>query len=168
MIPIFRRQGNTLLSSVIPGSVTDALDPANHHVIHNVVPANIKRSIRALLLSATVCTNFIIDFSNTILWGNAAVWQYMVLKIPKILPNFLHWSKNYNSILPSWGFFLFVILECASCCGCLNYPWHILQDCNLHYNTWWILPGVCDRHNQIKWIFVVVRARIQSPGSWFE
>ncbi|CAL4885715.1 unnamed protein product [Urochloa decumbens] len=37
-----RRQGNTLLSSVIPGSVTDALDPANHHVIHNVVPANIK------------------------------------------------------------------------------------------------------------------------------
>jgi len=31
-----------LLSSVIPGSVTDALDPANHHVIHNVVPADIK------------------------------------------------------------------------------------------------------------------------------
>ncbi|OEL30721.1 Autophagy-related protein 18b [Dichanthelium oligosanthes] len=37
-----RRQGNTLLSSVIPGSVTDALDPANHHVIHNVVPGDIK------------------------------------------------------------------------------------------------------------------------------
>lgn len=37
-----RRQANTLLSSVIPGSVTDALDPANHHVIHNVVPADIR------------------------------------------------------------------------------------------------------------------------------
>jgi len=37
-----RRQANILLSSVIPGSVTDALDPANHHVIHNVVPADIK------------------------------------------------------------------------------------------------------------------------------
>ncbi|KAF8730143.1 hypothetical protein HU200_017114 [Digitaria exilis] len=37
-----RRQANTLLSSVIPGSVTDALDPANHHVIHHVVPADIK------------------------------------------------------------------------------------------------------------------------------
>lgn len=37
-----RRQANTLFSSVIPGSVTDALDPANHHVIHNVVTADIK------------------------------------------------------------------------------------------------------------------------------
>ncbi|KAL6911987.1 hypothetical protein ACP4OV_000792 [Aristida adscensionis] len=37
-----RRQGNKLLSSIIPGPVTDALDPANHHVIHNVVPAEIK------------------------------------------------------------------------------------------------------------------------------
>ncbi|GJM87221.1 hypothetical protein PR202_ga03155 [Eleusine coracana subsp. coracana] len=37
-----RSQSNKLLSSVIPGSVTDALDPANHHVIHNVVPAEIK------------------------------------------------------------------------------------------------------------------------------
>ncbi|XP_066328953.1 autophagy-related protein 18b-like [Miscanthus floridulus] len=37
-----RRQANTLLSSVIPGSVTDALDPANHHVIHHVVTADIK------------------------------------------------------------------------------------------------------------------------------
>jgi hypothetical protein len=54
LIFFFRRHGNTLLSSVIPGSVTDALDPANHHVIHNVVPANIKRSIQALLLSSTL------------------------------------------------------------------------------------------------------------------
>jgi hypothetical protein len=77
-----------LLSSVIPGSVTDALDPANHHVIHNVVPADIKRFIQALLLSATPCTNFIIDFADTIIW-NAAIWQYRVLKIRKILPNYL-------------------------------------------------------------------------------
>ena len=61
-----------MLSSVIPGSVTDALDPANHHVIHNVVPADIKRSIQALLLSFTPCTNFIIHFADIIIW-NAAV-----------------------------------------------------------------------------------------------
>jgi hypothetical protein len=30
---MFRSQSNKLLSSVNPGSVTDALDPANHHVI---------------------------------------------------------------------------------------------------------------------------------------
>jgi hypothetical protein len=30
---MFRGQSNKLLSSVIPGSVTDALDPANNHVI---------------------------------------------------------------------------------------------------------------------------------------
>ena len=77
-----------MLSSVIPGSVTDALDPANHHVIHNVVPADIKRSIQALLLSFTPCTNFIIHFADIIIW-NAAVWQCRVLKIPKILPNYL-------------------------------------------------------------------------------
>lgn len=37
-----RNQTNALLSSIIPGKITDALDPANHHVIHNVVPAVIK------------------------------------------------------------------------------------------------------------------------------
>jgi autophagy-related protein 18 len=47
--PFFRSQSNKLLSSVIPGSETDALDPATHRVIHSVVPAKIKRLIQALL-----------------------------------------------------------------------------------------------------------------------
>ncbi|KAM0930111.1 hypothetical protein ACQ4PT_001175 [Festuca glaucescens] len=36
-----RNQTNKLLGSIIPGSkaITDALDPANHHVIHSVSPA---------------------------------------------------------------------------------------------------------------------------------
>lgn len=39
-----RNQTNKLLGSIIPGSkaITDALDPANHHVIHNIAPAEIK------------------------------------------------------------------------------------------------------------------------------
>ncbi|KAG8059166.1 hypothetical protein GUJ93_ZPchr0002g24135 [Zizania palustris] len=37
-----KNQTNKLLSSIIPGAITDALDPANHHIIHNVIPAEIK------------------------------------------------------------------------------------------------------------------------------
>ena len=42
---LFRNQTNKLLGSIIPGSkaITDALDPANHHVIHNVSSAETKR-----------------------------------------------------------------------------------------------------------------------------
>ncbi|KAM3224262.1 hypothetical protein ACQJBY_057573 [Aegilops geniculata] len=37
-------QTNKLLGSIIPGSkaISDALDPANHHVIHNIAPAETK------------------------------------------------------------------------------------------------------------------------------
>lgn len=39
-----RNQTNKLLGSIIPGSkaISDALDPANHHVIHNIAPAETK------------------------------------------------------------------------------------------------------------------------------
>ncbi|XP_015689521.1 autophagy-related protein 18b isoform X2 [Oryza brachyantha] len=40
-----RNQTNRLLGSIIPGAITDALDPANHHIIHNVIPAEIKRTV---------------------------------------------------------------------------------------------------------------------------
>ncbi|XP_078157793.1 autophagy 18 B-like protein isoform X2 [Carex rostrata] len=33
---------NKLLGSVIPESINDAFDPANHHVVHNIVPAGVK------------------------------------------------------------------------------------------------------------------------------
>lgn len=34
---------NKLLGSVIPDSINDAFDPANHHVVHNIVPSGVKR-----------------------------------------------------------------------------------------------------------------------------
>ncbi|KAJ3695415.1 hypothetical protein LUZ60_000792 [Juncus effusus] len=36
---------NKLLGSVIPDSINDAFDPANHHVVHNIVPPGIKSYI---------------------------------------------------------------------------------------------------------------------------
>ncbi|KAJ4816489.1 Autophagy-related protein 18 [Rhynchospora pubera] len=33
---------NKLLGSVMPDSINDAFDPANHHVVHNIVPAAVK------------------------------------------------------------------------------------------------------------------------------
>ncbi|KAK9275205.1 hypothetical protein L1049_022467 [Liquidambar formosana] len=36
------RRSGSLLGSIIPDSVTDALDPAHHHVLHNAVPAGMK------------------------------------------------------------------------------------------------------------------------------
>ncbi|XP_022153339.1 autophagy-related protein 18b isoform X2 [Momordica charantia] len=36
-----RRSGG-FLGSIMPDSISDALDPANHHIVHNAVPAGIK------------------------------------------------------------------------------------------------------------------------------
>ncbi|EEC74153.1 hypothetical protein OsI_09242 [Oryza sativa Indica Group] len=40
-----RNQTSKLLGSMIPGVITRALDPANHHIIHNVIPAGIKSCV---------------------------------------------------------------------------------------------------------------------------
>uniref|UniRef100_A0A0D9VM17 Anaphase-promoting complex subunit 4 WD40 domain-containing protein n=1 Tax=Leersia perrieri TaxID=77586 RepID=A0A0D9VM17_9ORYZ len=40
-----RNQPNKLLGSIIPGAITDALDPANHHIIQKVAPAEIKSCV---------------------------------------------------------------------------------------------------------------------------
>uniref|UniRef100_A0A0E0K654 Autophagy-related protein 18 n=1 Tax=Oryza punctata TaxID=4537 RepID=A0A0E0K654_ORYPU len=40
-----RNQTSKLLGSIIPGPITGALDPANHHIIHNVIPAEIKSCV---------------------------------------------------------------------------------------------------------------------------
>ncbi|KAK1275502.1 Autophagy-related protein 18b [Acorus gramineus] len=37
------KRSNGLLSSMIPNSINDALDTANHHVLHNAVPAGVRR-----------------------------------------------------------------------------------------------------------------------------
>ncbi|XP_052180793.1 autophagy-related protein 18b isoform X1 [Diospyros lotus] len=37
-----RRRSSSFLGSIIPESVTDVLDPADHHVLHNAVPAGVK------------------------------------------------------------------------------------------------------------------------------
>ncbi|CAM8979832.1 unnamed protein product [Rhodiola kirilowii] len=36
------RRSNSLLGSIVPNSVSDMLDPAHHHVLHNVFPAGVK------------------------------------------------------------------------------------------------------------------------------
>lgn len=36
------RRSNSFLGSVVPDSVTDALDPAHHHILHHAVPAGVK------------------------------------------------------------------------------------------------------------------------------
>ncbi|KAL9268666.1 Autophagy-related protein [Drosera capensis] len=36
------RRSNTIIGSMIPGSITDVLDPSDHHVLHNVVPEGVK------------------------------------------------------------------------------------------------------------------------------
>lgn len=44
---IFRRGGRTssILGSMLPESVNEVLDPADHHVLHNAFPAGVKRSV---------------------------------------------------------------------------------------------------------------------------
>ena len=37
-----RRSGG-FLGSIMPDSISDALDPAHHHIVHNAAPAGIKR-----------------------------------------------------------------------------------------------------------------------------
>ncbi|CAM8983985.1 unnamed protein product [Rhodiola kirilowii] len=36
------RRSNSLLGSIVPNSVSDMLDPAHHHVLHNAFPAGVK------------------------------------------------------------------------------------------------------------------------------
>ncbi|GAB2291525.1 Autophagy- protein 18b [Dionaea muscipula] len=36
------RRSSSLLGSIVPGSITGVLDPAHHHVLHNVVPEGVK------------------------------------------------------------------------------------------------------------------------------
>ncbi|XP_054821366.1 autophagy-related protein 18b [Prosopis cineraria] len=36
------RRSSGFLGSIIPGAVTDALDPADHHILHNAVPAGVR------------------------------------------------------------------------------------------------------------------------------
>lgn len=43
MIDQRARRSNTLLGPVIPDSINEALRPAHHHVVHNVVPPGVKR-----------------------------------------------------------------------------------------------------------------------------
>lgn len=37
------RRSSGFLGSIIPESVSDALDPAHHDVLHNAAPAGVKR-----------------------------------------------------------------------------------------------------------------------------
>jgi len=37
------KSSSGFLGSIIPGAVSDVLDPAYHHVLHNTVPAGVKR-----------------------------------------------------------------------------------------------------------------------------
>ncbi|KAK1290247.1 Autophagy-related protein 18b [Acorus calamus] len=39
------KRSNGLLSSMIPNSINDALDTANHHVLHNAVPAGVRSCV---------------------------------------------------------------------------------------------------------------------------
>lgn len=45
MIDQRARRSNTLLGSMIPDSINEALEPGYHHVIHNVVPAGVKSTV---------------------------------------------------------------------------------------------------------------------------
>jgi hypothetical protein len=46
-----------------------------------------------------------------------------VLKIRKILPNYLRWSKDHKVILRSWLLFFLLLVNAlsAATCACLNY-----------------------------------------------
>lgn len=37
------RKSSSFLASIMPESVSDVLDPAHHHVLHNAVPVGIRR-----------------------------------------------------------------------------------------------------------------------------
>lgn len=37
------KRSSGFLGSIIPDAVNDVLDPAYHHVLHNAVPAGVKR-----------------------------------------------------------------------------------------------------------------------------
>jgi autophagy-related protein 18 len=39
------KRSSGFLGSIIPDAVNDVLDPAYHHVLHNAVPAGVKRLI---------------------------------------------------------------------------------------------------------------------------
>ncbi|KAL5539010.1 hypothetical protein UlMin_043906 [Ulmus minor] len=62
------RRSSSLLGSIMPVSVTDALDPANHNVLHNAAPAGVKSYavIRKVERVADSSTSEIVAFRATI------------------------------------------------------------------------------------------------------
>ncbi|KAG8651869.1 autophagy-related protein 18b [Manihot esculenta] len=55
------RRSSSLLGSILPDSVNDALDPAHHHVLHNAVPAGVKSYVvvRKVDKAADTSTEFV-------------------------------------------------------------------------------------------------------------
>ncbi|XP_021887319.1 autophagy-related protein 18b isoform X2 [Carica papaya] len=86
------RRSSSFLGSVLPNSLTDALDPAHHHVLHNAVSAGVKscavvrkiEKVPASSLSKAVACRFTIsvvtyngyfqEYTLTINNQNEAVW----------------------------------------------------------------------------------------------
>lgn len=46
------KRSSSFLGSVLPDSVSDALDPAHHHILQNAVSSGIRRLKKPILLDA--------------------------------------------------------------------------------------------------------------------
>jgi len=64
------KRSSGFLGSIIPDAVNDVLDPAYHHVLHNAVPAGVKRLSIFMLLDSCLGMIFYMGLSRH--------WNYLI------------------------------------------------------------------------------------------